>query len=148
MVINFVLALFFSWLIALTFIIWGVKKHYTNLVTRTRRKTIDEILDQLLQVEQTIVGEQKKIQKELAVIRDKMQQCYQKIGVVRFNAFGKTEGEQSFVIALLNEKNDGIVINFIYIHEGIRVYTKNIKNGKSEKHELSDEEAQAIRKAE
>ena len=66
------------------------------------------------------------------------------MGLVRFNAFGKSEGEQSFVLALLNELGSGVVINFIYIHEGIRVYAKPVKAGKGEQHELSSEEKEAV----
>jgi hypothetical protein len=66
---------------------------------------------------------------------------------VRFNAFGKTEGEPSFVLALLNEHNSGVVVNFIYIHDGVRIYAKKVSDGKGEKHELSAEEKDAVTQA-
>ena len=72
---------------------------------------------------------------------------YRKIGIVYFHAFGKTEGEKSFVIALLNNLHSGVVINFMYIPDGVRVYTKKIKEGKGETLELTQEELEAIAKA-
>lgn len=67
-----------------------------------------------------------------------------KVGTVRFNPFKDVGGDQSFAIALLNGKNNGIVISSLYTREGTRVYSKAIVNGKSEKHPLTEEEEQAI----
>ena len=70
----------------------------------------------------------------------------QKTGVVRFNPFNDMGGDQSFVIALLDGKNNGLVVSSLFTNEGNRVYTKAIKNGKSD-HVLSKEELEAINKA-
>lgn len=70
----------------------------------------------------------------------------QKVNLVRFNPFGDIGGNQSFVIALLDNKNDGIVVSSLFSKEGNRVYSKAIKNGKSNNF-LSVEEKQAISKA-
>ena len=70
----------------------------------------------------------------------------QKTGIVRFNPFNGVGGNQSFAIALLDEKNNGFVISSLFAQEGNRVYAKAIKDGKSE-HLLSDEEKEAIIKA-
>lgn len=70
----------------------------------------------------------------------------QKTGVVRFNPFNNMGGNQSFVIALLDNKNDGFIISSLFVKDGNRVYSKAIKAGKSE-HPLSAEEKEAIEKA-
>ena len=70
----------------------------------------------------------------------------QKTGIVRFNPFNGVGGNQSFAIALLDEKNNGFIISSLFAQEGNRVYAKAIKDGKSE-HSLSDEEKEAITKA-
>ena len=67
--------------------------------------------------------------------------------MVRFNPFERSGGEQSFVLALLNNLNSGLVINFIYTREGLRTYIKKVKAGKGEKYELSEEEKEAIDKS-
>ena len=72
---------------------------------------------------------------------------FQKIGLVRFNPFERVGGEQSFVIALLNNLNSGLVINFIYTREGLRTYIKKIREGKGEKYNLSNEEQEAVKKS-
>ncbi|MCX6721164.1 MAG: DUF4446 family protein [Candidatus Staskawiczbacteria bacterium] len=70
----------------------------------------------------------------------------QKIGIVRFNPFNEMGGNQSFVIALLDDKNNGFVISSLFVKDGNRVYAKNIKQGKSD-HLLSKEEVEAINRA-
>lgn len=70
-----------------------------------------------------------------------------KVGIVRFNPFKDVGGDQSFSIALLNGKNNGLVISSLFTREGARVYSKSIENGKSEKHPLSQEEEKAIKMA-
>jgi len=71
----------------------------------------------------------------------------QKIGLIRFNPFERVGGEQSFVVSLLDKEDNGIIINFIYTREGLRVYTKRVKKGKGEEYELSEEEKKAIEKS-
>jgi hypothetical protein len=70
----------------------------------------------------------------------------QKTGIIRFNPFNEMGGNQSFVIALLDNKNNGFVISSLFVKEGNRVYAKAIKGGKSD-HLLSNEEVEAINKA-
>lgn len=69
-----------------------------------------------------------------------------RVGVVRFNPFKDTGGDQSFVIALLDSNNNGLVLSSLYTREGTRVYTKPIENGNSI-YNLSEEEKEAIKKA-
>lgn len=70
----------------------------------------------------------------------------QKVGVVRFNPFKETGGDQSFSIALLDSQDNGLVISSLYTREGTRVYCKPIEEGKS-KYNLSKEEEMAIEQA-
>ena len=70
----------------------------------------------------------------------------QKIGFTRFNPFDDAGGNISFVIALLDAKDDGVVISSLHGREGTRVYSKVIKSGLSES-KLTDEEVQAIKDA-
>jgi hypothetical protein len=70
----------------------------------------------------------------------------QKVGIVRFNPFSDVGGNQSFAIALLDNENNGFVISSLFIDQSSRVYTKPIRNGKSD-HSLSKEEIEAISRA-
>ena len=70
----------------------------------------------------------------------------QKISIVRFNPFGDTGGDQSFVLAVLDALNSGYVLTSIHGREGTRVYVKPIDESKS-KYPLSEEEKQALTQA-
>lgn len=70
----------------------------------------------------------------------------QKIGLIRFNPFDDTGGDQSFCLAALDSKNNGFILSSIHARTGTRIYTKEVRSGIS-KHHLSSEEASALKKA-
>jgi hypothetical protein len=70
----------------------------------------------------------------------------QKISIVRFNPFGDTGGDQSFVLAVLDAHNSGYVLTSIHGREGTRVYVKPVDDGKS-KYPLSAEEKKGLAQA-
>lgn len=137
----------FIWLILLSIIIYKTRQHYFNLVNRTKKYRLDEVLEKLINQAENNNKKIEEIQKTLNEIKIKSTSYYQKLGFIKFNPFGRTEGEKSFVLALLDGMNSGLVVNFIYTHEGIRIYSKKVKNGSGEEYKLSDEENLAIEKA-
>lgn len=81
--------------------------------------------------------------KYLETVERRLKQSIQHVGVVRFNPFGDAGSNQSFAIALLNEKGDGVIISSFYSRENVRVYSKPVKNWESE-YTLTEEEKKAI----
>ncbi len=71
----------------------------------------------------------------------------QKIGLVRFNPFTGTGGNQSFCLAILDGEDSGLVISSLHSRDTTRIYAKPVKSGKAEGYELSTEEKQAIKGA-
>ncbi len=70
----------------------------------------------------------------------------QKTGIVRFNPFRDTGGDQSFVLALLDNRDNGFLMTSIHGREGTRIYVKSIIYGAS-RHQLSTEETKALKNA-
>ena len=70
----------------------------------------------------------------------------QRVAVVRFNPFADTGGDQSFAIALLDARGDGIVLSSLHSRSDTRIFAKPVSGGRSG-HPLSDEEQEAIRQA-
>ncbi len=66
--------------------------------------------------------------------------------LVRFNPFSDTGGEQSFVIALLNDSGDGLIITSLHGRGVARFYTKKVARGQADQ-ELSSEEKTALAQA-
>ncbi|MEJ2212251.1 MAG: DUF4446 family protein [Anaerolineae bacterium] len=67
----------------------------------------------------------------------------QHMGVVRFNPFTDTGGDQSFAIALVDGHGNGVVLSSLYGRDMSRVYAKPLQNWEST-YSLTDEERQAI----
>ena len=82
----------------------------------------------------------------LPAVEEQGKRAVQRVGVVRFNPFEDTGGNQSFSLALLDSKADGIVISSLHTRQQTRVYLKAIVGGKCET-ALSEEEAEALRRA-
>jgi hypothetical protein len=72
--------------------------------------------------------------------------AFQRVGLVRFNPFEETGGNQSFALALLDAEGNGLVLSSLHARSGTRVYAKAITGGRSEA-ALSEEESAAIRQA-
>ena len=87
-----------------------------------------------------------KVFKEISRLDKISKLSFQKIGLVRFNPFRDVGGDQSFSIALLDLRNNGFIITSIYGRDGNRIYSKSIKDSKSE-YSLSEEEKEAIKRA-
>lgn len=147
MVFNFellVLAITIVWLIILSVFFWQAKTHYQSLIKGASGKNLQQILDLLVKD----VGKNRKDIDELKILCDRMEQQgqlhIQKIGLLRFNPFKDTGGDQSFVLALVDGSDTGVIISGIYSRLGTRWYAKKVKEGKGIEHELSDEEKQSL----
>lgn len=135
------------WLLIMTAVVFRLKRHYNNLISRTKKRKIDEILDSLIEKDIFLEAEFNEVKKTIQEIIYEQKFHLQKVGFLRFNPFDRIGGEQSFIIALLNKENSGIILNFFYTREGIRVYAKKVNESKSEEYELSNEEKEVIKKA-
>lgn len=142
-----IFSVIFAWLAVLSWTLFKTRSHYFKLVGGSRKHKIDEILEHLLTNDKNFSHEISAISKEIKSIAEQSKLSLQKIGITRFNPFERAAGEQSFVVALLNNNNSGLVINFIYTREGMRTYIKKVKSGKGEKYDLSEEEKEAVMKS-
>ena len=67
----------------------------------------------------------------------------QHLGVVRYNPFSGTGGDQSFAIALVDGHGNGVVLSSLHARDLTRVYAKPLQKWEST-YSLTDEEKQAI----
>lgn len=82
----------------------------------------------------------------LPVMDEVDRRSVQHVGVVRFNPFEDTGGQQSFALALLDGAADGVVISSLHSRQQTRIFLKSISGGTSESN-LSAEETEALRRA-
>lgn len=81
--------------------------------------------------------------KDIRILYKSMESAFQKIGVVKYDAFRQMGGSLSFCLALLNENDDGFIMNSVHSTDGCYTYTKVIKNGKCDL-DLGAEEKKAL----
>jgi hypothetical protein len=81
-----------------------------------------------------------------AILEAAQRRAFQRVGMVRFNPFEETGGNQSFALALLDAAGDGWVLSSLHARAGTRVYAKAIKAGRADAG-LSAEETAAIAQA-
>jgi hypothetical protein len=107
---------------------------------------LDELLDRQFRRLDTVaerVDALNRLHHELEALT---QRSLQKVGVIRFNPFADTGGDQSFAVALLDAEGNGVVLSSLHGRADTRIFAKTVQAGRS-KHALSDEEQDAIRKA-
>ncbi len=140
-------AVIFVWLIALSIFFWRILKHYNKLTKGVSEKSLKVVLDDLLK-EASLSRKDIDYLKEysLKLERDGLLHI-QKVGLVRFNPFKDTGGDQSFILSLVDGKDTGVVISGLYSRSGTRWYAKKIIEGKGVDHDLSDEERKALKEA-
>ena len=139
--------------ISLIFGIWTFFKLKTtqkNLEVLFSGKNAVDLESILLNHTNEILAIDKEIQ-ELFEISNKIhnltQRSIHKVGIIRFNPFKDIGGDQSFALAILDGKDNGITISSLHTREGTRIYAKPITKGASEKYTLTEEEKAAIKAA-
>lgn len=109
-------------------------------------KSLDEALENKMDSLNNIKDINDTLSVRMERIEKSMANSYQKIGIVKYDAFKEMGGKLSFAVALLNNKNDGFVFNSIHSKDGCYNYIKEIIKGESYL-PLGDEEAEALEMA-
>ncbi len=91
--------------------------------------------------------ESKKMKSKIDKISENLLLTYQKIGIVKYDAFKEMGGKLSFAMALLNDNNDGFILNSMHSsREGCYTYIKEIIKGEAFV-VLAEEERLALQEA-
>jgi Protein of unknown function (DUF4446) len=81
-----------------------------------------------------------------AVLEAAQRRAFQRVGLVRYNPFEETGGNQSFVLALMDANGDGWILTSLHARSGTRVYAKPVAGGRADA-SMSGEETAAVRQA-
>ena len=116
---------------------------YQRLVRGGNGGNLEELLDRQLEMAEGTVARVVELESQQAELREAMRRTIQRVGLVRFNPFSDTGGDQSFSIALLDGEGDGLVVSSLFSRSDTRVFAKPVQRGQSKYH-LTEEEQQAI----
>lgn len=137
----------FAWLVALSIIFYRLFSHYQKLTKGITKKDLKSVLEKLLKGSNEEHNRINELTKKLEKLEKDGFYHIQKIGLVRFNPFAETGGDQSFCLAVLDNHDSGFVISSLHSRDKTRFYAKPVKNGQPVGYELSKEETRAIKKA-
>jgi hypothetical protein len=131
----------------LSYLFYRIWTSLQKVSTGDKKETIIELLSKVLEHEKRLSQNLAETNKKVEDLIFDSQFYIQKIGLVRFNPFNDTGGDQSFILALIDAEESGVVISGLHTRNGTRWYAKKISNGHGVEHELSNDEVKAIKSA-
>ena len=143
----FLLTILIVWLIGLSIYIFTIMAKYKKVTRGTNNLNLEALIQKVLEKQEATETNIKNLNQEQLTIKAKSLDYFQKSALVRFNPFEDAGGDQSFVVALLDAKNNGFIISSLHSRSGTRVYAKPVTAGKSTSHSFTKEEKEALEKA-
>lgn len=147
LILTVILVILILWNLVLTFLFFQFYLYFARITKNGKKESLVKMLD-------SISLDQEKTKKTLDLIMEKCDTLdkegrfhIQKVGLLRFNPFKDTGGDQSFTLALVDAQDTGVIISSLHTRTGTRWYAKHVLRGKGAEHELSKEEEEALRSA-
>jgi hypothetical protein len=120
-----------------------LSKKYKKFMSGKNAKSMEKDIVALYEDNKFVKSSMEKNKKDIQNLYRKLESAYQKVGIVKYDAFNQMGGQLSFSLALLDENDNGFILNSVHSTEGCYSYTKEIKNGLCEI-SLGDEEKKAL----
>ena len=125
----------------------SLNKRYKKFIVKLGDgKDLQEDLENYMYRVERVERQNAEILGQISGLDKDLEGCMQKVGILRYSAFQDTGSDLSFTLALLDEHDNGVVLNGIYSREMSNIYAKPVEGGKS-KYTLSAEEQEAIKRA-
>lgn len=124
-----------------------LEKRYNRFMKGKEAESLEDEIVGLFQDNRMIRSENEKNRKDIQSINKRMQNSFQKVGLEKYDAFNQMGGKLSFALCLLDENDNGFLINSVHSTDGLNYsYAKDINGGVADV-ELSEEERAALEKA-
>ena len=126
----FIIALFILVIITLVKI-KKVNQRFKNFMRGKEAESLEEVIVKYLDKIDKLEEENNERKKQINNITENLLITYQKIGIVKYDAFNEMGGKLSFSLALLDKQNNGFILNAMHSREGCYTYVKEIIDGNS-----------------
>lgn len=137
----------FVWLIVLSIVTIRMLSHYNRLTRGVTSAGLRDVLESLMKSDQAAQSRFRSIDDSIKLLTQDGARHIQRVGIIRFNPFSDTGGAQSFSLAIVDSRDNGIVMTSLYARNGNRWYVKEVVAGRGKGVELSREEESAIKHA-
>ena len=120
-----------------------LNKKYKKFMTGKSAKSLENEIVGLFEDNKFLRSSIEKNKNDIRILYKNMESTFQKLGIIKYDAFNQMGGKLSFCVALLDENDNGFIINSVHSTEGCYSYTKQIIRGQSDI-DLGKEEKQAL----
>ena len=121
-------------------------KSYDNFMTGRSARNLEDIIILLRKDIRSLKNENRLNREAIRELNKIQRECYQKIGILKYDAFDGMGGKLSFALCILNYRNSGYIINSIHSREVTFNYIRIVENGQTEQ-VLSREEKIVLEQA-
>lgn len=123
-----------------------LSKKYKTFLNGANGITMEEAILAKFKEIDSLKAEEQYISEKLNVACETLLTAYQKIGIVKYDAFKEMGGKLSFSLCLLDDENNGFILTSMHTREGCYTYIKEIIKGESFV-VLASEERKALEEA-
>lgn len=120
-----------------------LKERLEMLTRGVDGESLESVLGTHLETVHQVGRDLDELTARTAVLESSARHHFARMGLIRFNPFPDTGGNQSFALALLDESDEGFVVSSLHSRTGTRIYAKGIVDGKADI-ALSSEETEAM----
>ena len=106
------------------------KKYKKFMLGKDGHSLEDNLIRRVNEIEELLISNNEN-KENIQQVLENMDNAYQKIGVVKYDAFHEMGGKLSFSLAMLNKANDGFILNAMHSREGCYTYIKEVIKGNS-----------------
>jgi hypothetical protein len=135
-----------AWVVVLQVRLSRMIVQYRRLMQGTESENLEQALNVYVGEVQQALETFSALESSTRRMDRTLKHSMQWMGMIRFNPFRNTGGAQSFALAIVDGRGDGVVISSLHARENTRVYAKPLHKWESP-HTLTDEEKQAIARA-
>jgi hypothetical protein len=133
-------------IVVLLIYVVNMKKRLSHFMSGRNAASLEEEIGGVFRDISMLKEHDLKFRSDIREIKANLLECYQKVGVVKYDAFREMGGQLSFSIALLDKQDNGFILNSVHSANGCYTYTKEIQNGVSYI-DLAEEEREALSRA-
>lgn len=109
-----------------------LKNSYRKFMTGKNVKSLESEIVGLFEDNKSMKEQINDNRRDIRSLYKQMRGVYQKCSINRYDAFQEMGGKLSFCLTLLNEDNDGFILNSVHSSAGCYNYLKQIKGGRCE----------------
>ena len=134
------------WAIINTVRIGKLNKRLAGFMRGKSAESLEDTLIKRLSEVDELSDKNAANERNIEVIQKHLKKCQSKTALVKYNALEQLGGNLSFALCILDDLNNGFIINVVHSREGCYTYSKEVIDGNSVIG-LAEEEEQALAKA-